>query len=336
VNFWREAASPTSKYLDSGATGYIPKWGPGTYTGTVASTQTVNNVYMRFVENNTGIDAQKGKVSATMRFQALNSNPDQQLRIVARVGAEAANGTSNEVFYAWYSVDNVVYTPVITIDSTSWKWYNYTLPPSVAGKTLYLKFTDSNQAPSSGAPTDYVDVDMAKIVTDVFGAYTPTRITSDTTWKSVRGASIDGTPAGDLYMEVVAAKDGTPWAVYRYTASWSAITKVFASGASYPGAASSFYVTSGGKYATPFSTLAPTLFDAVDVNGDGFTDILVTNYTVTTTNNNYMGFYMNLWDGSTSYWRYFSVKTWIIDKPSGSNKDTWLTTVAAANLTVTT
>jgi hypothetical protein len=121
VNFWREAASPTSKYLDSGATGYIPKWGPGTYTGTVASTQTANNVYMRFVENNTGVDAQKGKVSATMRFQALNSNPDQQLRIVARVGAEAANGTSNEVFYAWYSVDNVVYTPVITIDSTSWK-----------------------------------------------------------------------------------------------------------------------------------------------------------------------------------------------------------------------
>jgi FlaG/FlaF family flagellin (archaellin) len=334
VNFWREAASPTTKYLDTGATGFIPKWGPGTYTGTIASTQTVNNVYMHFVENNTGVDAQKGKVSATMRFQALNTNPDQQLRIVARIGAD--NGTSSEVFYAWYSVDNVVYTPVITIDSTSWKWYNYTLPSSVAGKTVYLRFTDSSQAPSSGAPTDYVDVDMAKIVTDVFGAYTPTRITSDTTWKSVRGASIDGSPTNDSYMEVVAAKDGSPWTVYRYTASWTAVTNVFASGASYPGAASSFYVTSGAYYATPFSTLAPTLFDAVDINGDGFTDILVTNYTVTTTNNNYMGFYMNLWDGTTSYWRYFSVKTWLIDKPTGSIKDTWITISAAANLTTTT
>jgi hypothetical protein len=338
VNFWKEAASPATKVLDTGATGYIPKCGPGRLsTGLVSNTQTADGVFMRFVENNTGVDAQKGKVSATMRFQTLNSsNPDQQLRVVARIGAEAGNGTSNEVFYAWYSVDNTVYTPVITIDSTSWKWYNYTLPSSVAGKTLYLRFTDSNQAPSSGAPTDYVDVDMAIIVSDVFGQYTPTFIYADTTWKSVRGASIDGSPAGDKYLEIVAAKDGTPWKVYRYTTSWNPITSTFASGASFPGAASSFYVTSGGKYATPFSTLAPTLFDAVDVNGDGFTDILVTNYTVTTTNNNYLGFYMNLWDGSTSYWRYFSVKSWIIDKPSGSNKDTWLTITAAANLTVTT
>jgi hypothetical protein len=340
VNFWREAASPTTKVLDTGATGYIPKWGPGTYTGLVAQTQVADGIYMRFVENNTGVDAQKGKVSATMRFQALNSNPDQQLRIVARIGAEAANGTSNEVFYAWYSVDNVVYTPVITIDSTSWKWYNYTLPSSVAGKTVYLRFTDSSQLPSSGAPTDYVDVDRAVIVTDLFGQYTPTLIKNDITWKSVRGASIDGSPTGDKYMEIVAAKDGTPWTVYRYTTSWNAITDTFASGASYPGAASSFYVTSAGKYTTPFSTLAPTLFDAVDINGDGFTDILVSNYTIDTAPNpdkynSFMGFYMNLWDGSNTVWRYFSVKTWSIDKPTGG-QDAWLTISAAANLTVTT
>jgi hypothetical protein len=344
VNFWREAASPTTKYLDTGATGYIPKWGPGSYTGLVSNTQAADGVYMRFVENNTGIDAQKGKVSTTMRFQALSSNPDQQLRLVARVGAEAGNGTSNEVFYAWFSVDNVVYTPIITIDSTSWKWYNYTLPSSVAGKTVYLRFTDSNQQPSSGAPTDYIDLDMAKIVSDLFGQYTPTRVTSDTTWTCVRGASIDGSPANDTYMEVVAAKDGTPWTVYRYTTSWTAIARTFAAGASYPGAISTFFVGSDSKYSTPFSSVAPTLFDAVDINGDGFTDILVSNYTTTavggppatTYYNSFMGFYMNLWDGSNMVWRYYSVKTWSIVKPTGGGPDPWLTIAVAANLTVTT
>jgi len=339
VNFWREAVTPTTKFLDTGATGYIPKVGPGRHTtGIVSNTQIADGVYMRFVENDTGVDAQKGKVSATMRFLALNSNPDQQLRIVARIGAET--GTGNEVFYAWYSVDNVVYTPVITIDSTSWKWYNYTLPSSVAGKTVYLRFTDSNQAPSSGAPTDYVDLDMAKIVTDLFGQYTPTLIKNDITWTCVRGASIDGRPDNDSYMEIVAAKD-TLWTAYRYTTSWIEATRTYAPGAPFPGPTSSFYVTSASKYTTPFSTLAPTLFDAVDINGDGFTDILVSNYTidiVPTPNkyNSYIGFYMNLWDGSNMVWRYFSVKTWSIDKPSGSNKDTWLTISAAANLTVTT
>jgi hypothetical protein len=342
VNFWREAASPTTKYLDANATGYIPKWGPGTYNGTVSNTQAPqpDGVYMRFVENNTGVDAQKGKVSATMRFQALGSNPDQQLRIVARTGAEAANGTGNEVFYAWYSVDNVVYTPVLTIDSTSWKWYNYTLPSSVAGKTVYLRFTDSSQAPSSGAPTDYIDVDMAKIVSDAFGQYTPTFVYGETSWTCVRGASIDGSPTGDRYLEIVAAKN-TLWTVYRYNTSWTAITRTFTSGATYPGAASTFYVTSASKYTTPFSTVAPTLFDAVDINGDGFTDILVSNYTVDTVPspnkyNSYVGFYMNLWDGSNMVWRYFSVKTWSVDKPTGGGADPWLTIAAAANLTVTT
>jgi FlaG/FlaF family flagellin (archaellin) len=334
VNFWREATSPTTRYLDVNATGFLPKYGPGNFSGTVAQTKLVDNIFMTFTENSTGIDAEKGKVSATMRFEPLSSSPDQQLRIVARIGAVAGNG--NEVFYAWYSVDNVVYTPVITIDSTSWKWYNYTLPSSVAGKTVYLKFTDSNQAPSSGTPTDYVQVDMAKIVSDLFGIYQPTRIKDVTTWTSVRGASIDGSPSGDKYLEIVAAKDGAPWTIYQYNTSWTETTPIFASGASYPGAVSSFFVKSAGKYATPFSTVAATLFDAVDINGDGFTDILVTNYTTTTTNNNYVGFYMNLWDGTNSYWRYFSVKSWLIDKPTGSNKDTWITITAVANLTVTT
>jgi hypothetical protein len=35
-------------------------------------------------------------------------------------------------------------------------------------------------------------------------------------------------------------------------------------------------------------------------------------------------------------WRYFSVKTWSIDKPTGGGADPWLTIAAAANLTVTT
>ena len=337
VNYWTAAAG-TAKVLDPGATGYIPKVGPGSYTGIVINTQAADGIYMRFMENNTGTESQKGRLVATMKFYPLANNPDQQLSIVARIGA--TNGSSSEVFYVWFSIDGSTYIPIITIDSTSWKRYNYTLPSSVMNKAIYLRFTDSNTMITSSAPTDYIDIDMAAVYTDLFSGYVGSSVVADTSWKCVRGASIDGN-SGNSRMEVVVAKN-TVWRVYRYTTAWALVSNQFAPGASYPAAASSFYASFSSalssKAPTYLDGLASTIFRAVDINGDGFTDILVTNYTTTTVStttidSSFVGFYMNLWTGSGTYWRYFSIRSWMLDT-KGATTDPWVDIVMAANLTV--
>jgi hypothetical protein len=191
---------------------------------------------------------------------------------------------------------------------------------------------------SSGVPTDYIEVDMAAVYTDLFSGYVGQNVVPATAgYTCVRIGSIDGVngnPAGDHYLEIVVAKNSL-WNVYNYTTSWVLLTRQFAAGAPFPGATSTFFVSSATKVGTGFFTgLAPTLFDVVDINGDGFSDILATNLTNPSTFNSYIGFYMNLWNGSGTYWRYFSVKSWLIDTPVGQAKDPWVDIVVAANLTI--
>jgi len=336
VNYWT-AAGGTGKILDTtyGSSGCVV--GPGAkIANNVVNTQIADTVAVRFSENSTGAAGQVGSLVATMKFQQLANTPDQQLRIVARIGA--SGGSSSEVFYAWISTDGTTYIPVITIESTSWKWYNFTLPSSVQNKVMYLKFTDSNTMSSSGVPTDYIDVDMAAVYTDLFSGYVGQNVVPATAgYTCVRIGSIDGVngnSAGDHYLEIVVAKNSL-WNVYNYTTSWVPLTRQFAAGAPFPGAVSTFFVSSASKVGTGFFTgLAPTLFDVVDINGDGFSDILVTNLTNPSTFNSYIGFYMNLWTGSNTYWRYFGVKSWLIDTPVGQAKDPWVDIVVAANLTI--
>lgn len=343
VNYWTKAAG-TPKVLDGGATGFIPKVDWGTYwkNRTVANTALCDGVYWRFMESNTGTESEKGRLQATMKFQQLTNNPDQQLSIVARIGA--LNGSSSEVFYVWFSVDGNTFIPIITIDSASWKWYNYTLPSSVANKAIYLRFTDSNSMSTSSIPTDHIDIDMAAVYTDLFGQYTGSSIPASTGWTCVRGASIDGN-SGNNRMEIVVAKN-SDWKVYRYGTTWTVLGNQFAPGASYPSTlSSSFYASFSSALSTKapnyLDGVAPTLFSAVDVNGDGYTDILVTNYTTSVvsgppssrTENSFVGFYMNLWTGSGTYWRYFSLKSWALDV-AGSAVDPWVDIVRAASLTL--
>jgi hypothetical protein len=73
-----------------------------------------------------------------------------------------------------------------------------------------------------------------------------------------------------------------------------------------------------------------------DVNGDGYADIVVVNYTGETDEaNNCLGFFMNLWDGSTLNLRYYLVDSWYtqVTRHRWSQQD-WLATVVVANLTV--
>jgi hypothetical protein len=43
---------------------------------------------------------------------------------------------------------------------------------------------------------------------------------------------------------------------------------------------------------------------------------------------------MNLWTGSSQYYRFFSVKSWSIETPTGQAKDPWVDITIAANLSV--
>jgi hypothetical protein len=90
---------------------------------------------------------------------------------------------------------------------------------------------------------------------------------------------------------------------------------------------------------TPYYTgIAPTLFDAVDMNGDGYTDILATNLSITSVTGYYIsniGFYMNLWTDSGMSWRYFAVHEWKNDRPEGKVKNPFVTIVIAAPMVVT-
>ncbi len=338
----------TKKTLDAAAAGYNPQMLAGDDTlGSVSNTYAVEGAYIEFSENGTGGDSPIGAVVATMKFLTLTNSPDQELRVYARLGT-AGSGTP-ESFYVWYSIDGIYFTPIMTVYSESWAYYNYSLPASVASKAIYLRFTDAYNTADSGAVRDWIQVDMAAIFTDTFGGYAGKPVVAGTTWKVVRAAAIDGPFSGtNQYHEVVVAKHhdtvstNSLWKVYRNVAStWVPLTGELAG-------STSFYVSSASKVTSGWygnddgdmldaNDVAPTIFDAVDINGDGYTDIFTVNYTTTGANDpkvSKIGFYMNLWSGTGMYWRYFHVKTWTIDAPSGSAKDPWVCILSVINLTV--
>lgn len=336
VNYYTQVTG-TKKTLDAAAQGYNPLMGAGNNSfGSVGNTYAVDGTYIEFSENGTTGNVPTGKVIATMKFQTLTNNPDQELRVYARIGT---SGSTPETWYGWYSIDGTYFTPILVIDSTSWKYYNYTLPSSVMNRAIYLRFTDSVTSEASGSSKDWLQVDMAAVFTDTFGGYTGKSVVADTTWTAVRAAAIDGPFGGtNRHHEVVVAKHhdsvaaNSLWKVYMYTApNWVALS-------GQPNGDTSFFVSSASKVTSGFYTnIAPTIFDAVDINGDGYTDIFTTNYTAAGAQDpriSKIGFYMNLWTGSSMYWRYFQVKSWSIDPPSGQAKDPWVCIVTVANLTV--
>jgi FlaG/FlaF family flagellin (archaellin) len=342
VNYYTTAAG-TKKTLDAAAAGFNPKMSAGNYSTntSVANTYAIDGTAIYFRESGTLNVTDPGRVIATMKFLTLTSSPDQELRIRAKVGA--INHVADEVFYCWYSTDNVAYIPIMTIDSSAWKNYSYMLPSSVANKAIYLRFTDSLTSNVSGDIVSFLEVDMAAVYIDTFGGYTGKGVVTDTSWTCVRAAAIDGPfRAGYAYKEVVVAKHSDTvaadsiWKVYRYTTgpSWTLLS------GEAPGSVS-FFVSSKTKVPTTVYydnlLLAPTLFSTVDINGDGLTDIMVTNYTRTGSIPNYVysstiGFYMNLWTGSSQYYRYFSVSSWLI--VGKGNAEPWIDITIAANLTV--
>jgi hypothetical protein len=81
------------------------------------------------------------------------------------------------------------------------------------------------------------------------------------------------------------------------------------------------------------------LFDVIDINGDGLSDVLVSNCTTTGSGGNMkyiskVGFFMNLYSTSQN-WRYFLVKGWSIDAPGGGAISPYIDILVCTKLAVT-
>jgi hypothetical protein len=263
-----------------------------------------------------------------MKFQTLSTSPDQILRVRARIGDLSGNPAPGEVFYVWYSIDGGVFIPVITVDKTAWTTYEYTLPASVMGKQIYIRVTDSLTS-DSGVARTFIMLDHIGVYSDLFSTYTGVSVVGDTTRVCVRGGFIDGpTRTAAPYMEIIAAKDSR-FDVYTWSgAVWQNMT-------GQPKTDATMFTragTPGAGKTTLLNGLAPTLFRAADINGDGYTDILVSNYTSTGGDNSYIGYYLNLYTGSNTYWRYFPVTQWMMANPPNQGADPWIDIVLAVNL----
>ena len=316
--------------LDYDLQDWNPQIGGGNVTfGSVENTRDSDGVYLELGEN------ASGKLIMTMRFDPLTDSADQELRIFAR--NDASTGTPEEVFYIWYSIDGSAFIPVITVSGTTFREYTYALPSNVMGKAIYLRVTDSLLSESSGIVRDFIQIDMAGVFTNTFAGYTGISVLTETTWTCARAGNIDGS---STYKEVIIAKQHTStatsslWKVYRTTneVSWSALSGQPAGNTSFK---VSPHVMLSDAY---FASVAPTLFDVVDINGDGYSDILVTNLTQTAVTGyciSNVGFYMNLWSGSSMYYRYFLVHQWYIDRPTGAVKNPFVTINYAMPLVVT-
>jgi len=316
-----------------------------------ASPNGKDGVYMTFMEYSypAQIALGAGALKATMKTNTLANVPDQMLSIYAWIGA--VSGSPQEVFYVWYSVDGSTFVPILTIDKTSGAWYNYSLPLSVMNKAIYVRFTDSLSTETSGSIQETLNVDMAVVFYNRFAGYIGMTVPGSTSYDTVRAMALDGPfGSGNNWKEVAMAKHDftTPansgWKVAQYNgASWAILGTGTRSGMPTM-ASSSFYTRFSSTYTvftnkapTYLDSCAPTLFDVVDINGDGLSDILVSNFTQADGKyNSYVGFWMNLWDGTNMYFRYFSVKTWAIDPPTGNAAAPWVDIYLAANLSVTT
>jgi FlaG/FlaF family flagellin (archaellin) len=303
VNHYSNNPSPDMKYLNPLASGYNPLVANGSLGDppfdSVSNTQDYSNNYLRLMEDPTGDD---GRVNVTMQFQSLTTSLDQVLSIRARINASLES--NNEIFYVSYSTDTNGTTGRFlflgAIDDGVWTTYTWRLPSAVAGKAIYLRFSDSLTA--RGPTQDYIDVDYVYIASNIYGgyaAYSQSRyqvVGNTPAYITVRAANIDGDEA-DGHLETVVAKNGY-WRAYELSTpipGWLNATS---------GATTFFVECSAKTDGAPFASIAPTLFDVYDVNGDTFDDILTANYTVDDAFTSKIGIFYNMFPAKV----YYSIK----------------------------
>lgn len=238
-------------------------------------TETYNDGYaFSFRENTTGTNI--GNVSFVLRMDTLSSYTDPQLVVRAKVSEGA-----QEVFYIWYSVDpnpaTAKYTPVIVVSGSSYRDYAINLPASIAGSANFrLKITDSSK--QLGATTDQIDIDYIAIESNRVGTFWPNPMVSpsnryhvapvgatvDLSYTTARAINLDG--LGDDRLEIAVARNGQ-FAVYDYNiaaplSEWTVTD------------ANLRPVPTAGTGLSNAVSISPTLFEVLDLNGDGYDDIL--------------------------------------------------------------
>ena len=302
INNYTDSTTPTTRKLDENATYYNVRVAAGTKVngGDVVDTWYMSGSALQYAENMTaGPGGPAGQVKVTMKFKTLDATDYVQTLVIR---ARLLEG-SEQPFYAWYSMDSDgngdKFVPMFAISSTAYLNYTFALPSSVAGKAIYLRFTDETDA--IGSFPDSIFIDYVAVLTHQYGGYVTDRtnvvVGAGGGWTCVRAGEIDVDAADmvngvDIYPEVVAAKNGR-WAAFqpRYNVGGSPIT--------------GFDVTDANMYVYSTDALmantAPTLFDVTDINGDGYADILVTNYTAVQGDITQVGFYMNMQQSKVWY-----------------------------------
>lgn len=323
VNNYTANAAPLVKKLDTGAVGYNPRVDAGTVlSGGVAQTQARDMNTLSIQENPSGGVSPTGRVNITMEMQTLDAtDKNQVLSVVARLRT-GPNGTTDEVFYAWYSVDangvTGMYTPMFVINNkqtgnSDGGYVNYTfrLPAMAAGKAIYVRFTDSSTDPTGGTSIDAIDIDYVAVFANTYGSYYAQaasyryRVEPGGTivYTCIRAANITGHSG---HLDVVVAKNAY-WQAYDKQAAisgWGETNNV------------NFYVTSTNAL---MANSAPTLLDVADVNGDGLSDIVVCYKTAVQNTISQIGFYMNLYPTKLFY----GVSE--LGRTDGSGSITWAT-----------
>jgi hypothetical protein len=288
INNYTANPAPTPRVLD---TSYF-RLGAGKQlgAGSVSTTHVKDGAALQFVENASG-ESNPGRVNVTMRFPTLDATDEAQTLVVT-----AKTDATEEVFYAWYSLDangdSRNFVPMFQISSTSYQDYTFRLPTNVAGKVMFIRFTDGVDNPTGAQ--DSIFIDYVAVLSKQFGGYVSQRTNvvplATAGWTCVRAAALGG--SSDITPDVIASKNGK-WAAFRAVSS-SAV--IWDSGTT----ATSHYVTST---ETLMANRAPTLFDVCDINGDGYDDILVTNYTAAQSAITQVGFFMNMHNNALVWYR---------------------------------
>lgn len=293
VNNYTASTSPVVKTLNTAVSVCVKG---SIVAATVSETTADDESYMSIAENATGTaydTSPLGAVDYRFQFQTLAVSQDQELRIKAKVKTG-----HEESFYLWYSIQSAtpaaatIWTPLLTLNSETFTEYAIPLPSTVSGKALLIRFTDSSDATSSAAFVDQLDIDYIGVYTSIFGGYMTTRYqpvphTTDNAFTAVRAGRLDA----DAYIETIVAKNNK-WVAYENTTASTLWT----------GTNTGMYVEGSTKGAPSTSIAAflayvsPTLFDVVDINGDGYDDVILSNYTIDSDIISQVGIWVNLMD----------------------------------------
>jgi len=271
VNLYRPNANPTIRELDAAAPGYNPRWLSGesfSDIGKIEATQSVDGKYLRLEENSSS-EPFPCSVGYQMKILGNSMHTDQTLYVNAR----AVSG-NDEAFYVYYSTDAQYYTLALLIgkDATSFANYSIRLPSSVAGKDIYIQFTDalnSTDSVQSSLEIEYVCVSSSNYggyMDSVLPLYLRYRVNSDETvptFKAVRAANIDG--IGDGTLEVICAADGG-------YVGYDGTSRI---GGDWTYTDANMYI-----FATGMTGISATLFSVADANGDDYSDVIIATTTV--------------------------------------------------------